>query len=214
MKRAENIHNELNELGAGVLMSLPPIMPFSTPEGHFESFNAVLMQQIATSVPESELTLPSGMPFAAPSPEYFTDFSKNILAKIQGEALDWGKGNPYSVPYGYFEQFPARMTQKAKASQTVRRRIPLFHTVRLAAAMALIFFVGFGVMKMNHFSTPENGLTSLSKAEINQYVAENIDDFDTDLILNTLAKNETKSDAAINLTDAEIKAYLDEAGWN
>lgn len=220
MKRAEHIQAELNELGAKILMNMPSKMPYSLPINYFDSLN----DEITAAAKINDLLEPKQdwgykMPFEAPGAAYFEGLSTQILAKVETETEpEWSKTNPFSVPQGYFESLPETIIAAIKSeTPKAKKRIPLFRTVQLAASMALIIFAGFGVMKMNKatkITDKSNIAASLSEADIANYVNENLDDFDTDLIINSLAANDSKSNAKIEISDAEIKAYLNESGWN
>ncbi|HTN18257.1 MAG TPA: hypothetical protein VL092_11285 [Chitinophagaceae bacterium] len=212
MKRAEHIQTELNELGALVLNNLAPKMPYAVPKGYFST----LADEVSDLVHINEMTDPSlswdkKTPFETPGPAYFEGFAANVLAKVQ-EAPELSRENPYTVPQGYFDSLPGIITAKAKAQANTPKRVPLFRTARLAASMAFIILAGLGVMKMNSTSSNRFSLNHVSQSEIDQYVTANLDDFDTDLIINGLAS--ARTDKKIELSDAEIKAYLNETGWN
>lgn len=212
MKRAEHIQTELNELGAVILNNLAPDMPYAVPNGYFSA----LADEVCDLVHIHEMTDPSvswdkKTPFEAPGPAYFEGFAANILAKVQ-DAPEWSRENPYTAPQGYFDSLPGIITAKAKAQTNTPKRVPLFRTARLAASMAFIILAGLGMMKMNSTSSNRFSLNHVSQSEIDQYVTANLDDFDTDLIINGLAS--AKTDKKIELSDAEIKAYLNETGWN
>ncbi|MBL7712674.1 MAG: hypothetical protein JNL13_09430 [Chitinophagaceae bacterium] len=210
MKRAEHIQTELNELRAVILSNLAPEMPYAVPNGYFSAF----ADEVSDLVKISEITDPplswdKKMPFEAPGPAYFESFAAQVVAKVQ-EAPELSKENPYTVPQGYFDTLPGIIVARAKGQAGAKKRVPLFRTARLAASMAFIILAGFGVMKMNSGSS--NQLSHVSQSEINQYISANLDDFDTDLIINGLAS--AKTNKTIELSDIEIKAYLDETGWN
>ena len=78
--------------------------------------------------------------------------------------------------------------------------------------MALILFVGLGVFKMNEQKSQSDIFAQLTQAEIAEYVNSNIDDFDTDLVLNGLAFDKVmpEDNIANGISDEEIKAYMNE----
>jgi hypothetical protein len=51
----------------------------------------------------------------------------------------------------------------------------------------------------------------ISNAEITNYVNQNIDDFDTDMIINNIGTGSNQSIQNVNNT--EIQEYLDNEGW-
>lgn len=219
MKRAKHIHDELQELGANVLAKLPLSTPYAAPEGYFAQFQAGVQELIdLQETPDPEPALQREMPFEQPSPAYFETFSANLLNRIKEESEpEWTKSMPYRVPQGYFETFPKQVTAKARrfAVSPDSRRIPVFRAVRLAASVALILFMGLGIMKIHNREAMGGKATTLSQSDIRNYVESNLDEFDTDLILNGLAaNNQNNSNVELNLTKEEIRAYLDESGWN
>lgn len=219
MKRAKHIHDELQELGANVLARLPLSTPYTVPEGYFASFNSDIQELVAANeLSEPQLSIPRIAPFEAPSPAYFEQFSANLMNRIKEEAEpEWSKKMPYSVPEGYFEAFPKHITAKVRrvAVSPDTRRIPLFRAVRLAASVALILFMGLGIMNIHTKETMSGKSAALSQNDIRNYVEANLDEFDTDLIINGLASNNSDNGKLeLNLTKEEIKAYLDESGWN
>lgn len=212
MKRAEHIQTELNELGSVILVNLVPQMPYAVPNGYFSALADEVSDLIKIdAITDPSLSWDKKAPFEAPGPAYFEGFAAQVLAKVQ-EVPELSRENPYTVPQGYFETLPATIVAKAKGQAAAPKRVPLFRTARLAASMALIILAGFGVLKMNNKTQDQFALSHISRSDIDQYVTANLDDFDTDLIINGLAS--TKTDKKIELSDAEIKAYLDETGWN
>ncbi len=191
---------------------MPSTMPYCLPINYFGSLN----DEIRELVKISELTeIPADwgheMPFAAPGAAYFEGLSAQIIAKA-GAAPEWNKTNPFSVPQGYFDTLPEAILSKAKASAApAKKRVPLFRTMQLAASMALFFLAGFAVLKMTKVKTANQQIVAAATDEdIRNYVDANLDDFDTDLIINGLAQ----TNSSISISDAEIKEYLDETGWN
>jgi hypothetical protein len=58
-------------------------------------------------------------------------------------------------------------------------------------------------------------LTGISDDAIKDYVMQNIDDFDTDLIVSSISTgSDARLDAALGTSNEEIEAYLNEDGWN
>lgn len=222
MNRQDIIQNELKELGLSQLASMSKSMPFAVPNQYFNELSENLNFLIA----EKELEEPvfgfsKKMPFSGVPEAYFEGLSQQILAKVKTEqVVDWPKENPYFVPQGYFENLPNTILAAVKSSEKRKnvgaKRIPLFRTVQLAASMALILFVGLGVFKMNEQKSQSDIFAQLTQAEIAEYVNSNIDDFDTDLVLNGLAFDKVmpEDNIANGISDEEIKAYMNEEGLN
>lgn len=222
MNRQDNIQNELKELGLSHLASLSKSMPFAVPKFYFNELSENLKPLIADNeLEEPVFGFSKKMPFSEVPDAYFEGLSQQILAKVKkAELVDWPKENPYFVPQGYFENLPDTILAAVKSSEKRKnvgaKRIPLYRTVQLAASMALIIFVGLGIFKMNEQKSHSDLLGQLSQAEIVAYVNSNIDDFDTDLVLNGLAFDKVmpEDNMADGISDEEIRAYMNEEGLN
>ena len=219
MNKSEHIKNELISIDAQELLSIKRNIPFVVPKGYFDQ----LQQEIAIQTgaidgaEKPELSIGKDMPFQAPAAHYFDQLSEQILAKIEDQGPNWSKEMPYRVPEHYFETLADNIAQKAKTQLNIPKtplRISLFRNVQLAASVALIIFVGFGVLQFNKkVAIKHISLAHISQEEIQQYVNENIDDFDTDLILNGMTKpQEDPAISNIKLNKEDIQAYLEENG--
>lgn len=219
MNKSEHIRNELISIDAQNLLSINQCMPFAVPEGYFQQLQEIILTQTehANCLTEPVLFIDKAMPFEAPAAHYFDQLSQQILSKIEDQGPNWGKNMPYSLPESYFETLPQQIALKAKAQKIVKQptlRIPVFRNVQLAASVALIIFVGFGVLQFNkEVAIKHLSLEHISQEEIQQYVNENIDDFDTDIILNGMAKpQQDPAITNIKISKEDIQAYLEENG--
>lgn len=219
MNKSEHIKNELINIDAQELLSINRNTPFAVPEGYFDQLQQeIAIQTVAMdNAVEPVLSIRKCMPFQAPAPHYFDQLSEQILSKIEDEGPNWNKAMPYHLPEQYFETLPDNIVQKAKTQPNIPKkplRISIFHNVQLAASVALIIFVGFGVLQFNkEVAIKHMSLAHISQEEIQQYVNENIDDFDTDLILNGMTKpQQNPSISNIKLSKEDIQAYLEENG--
>jgi hypothetical protein len=217
VNKSEHIKNELIAMDAQALLSNIQHTPFAVPEGYFDQLQQeIAIQTVAMdSAAEPILSIGKDMPFQAPAPHYFDQLSEHILAKIEDQGPNWSKVMPYRVPEQYFETLLDNIVQKAKTQLNITKkpvRISLFRNVQLAASVALIIFVGFGVLQFNkEVAIKHMSLEHISQDEIQQYVNENIDEFDTDIILNSMPQQAP----AINhqqLSKEDIQAYLNENG--
>ncbi|MDI9319495.1 MAG: hypothetical protein QM530_03375 [Phycisphaerales bacterium] len=220
MKRAEHIENELNELGIKLLLDIPKAVPFAIPNNYFNELHGNIAHRLDLSEKNNfQLPISNKTPFEQPGVAYFDNLRTQILAKINSEEPDWGKNNPFTIPNNYFEEFPAAVISKVKEHRTIKKSLhfPVFRNLQLAASIALIVFVGYGVLRMNHQRTNSNfNFEGVTQAEISEYVHENIDDFDTDIILNGLSYNKVIPNQILNnqVSNEEIKQYLNEDGMN
>jgi hypothetical protein len=222
MKNKDNISNELEMLGASVLNGLPKHMPFSIPSNYFSTFNNevisnIQLAEMADIVPEWS----KEFPLIAPPAHYFEELSDNIIDAIKTEELLHAlpKENPYQVPVNYFEQFTANVLEQVKVESkkgvTSPKRIPLFRTFQLAASVALVVCTGLGIMRYNTYNQLQNmDLSSVSNTAISEYIDQNIDDFDTDLIVTNVNTDNVSTVKNTDFSNEEIKQYLNEDGWN
>lgn len=222
MKRADNIQNELQSLGFETIAGLSNTMPYAVPTGYFESFQQNIAicvqneQEVITNIPKMLNTTVGYVPDG-----YFEGFAAQILNKIKdNDAVIWTKENPYQIPAGYFENLPARIIANIHNApqKAIPSRIPIYRTVQLAASLALVFFVGLGIFQTNnHQKSLINNVAEISDAEIAKYINDNIDDFDTDIVLNGLSFkkiSEQNTSEISNITKDEINQYMAEEGLN
>lgn len=200
MKPANGILDELRGLNSP-LADLSRAMPYYVPEGYFMSFPDQLT--IATLGNKQ-------MPFDVPE-GYFDALADNVKTKM---ATD----NVLVVPEGYFEQLPYTLLEKVKSSGTTKQKetkiisVDIWRTVRWVAAASLFIALGIGSYTfINNIQTKstEKELAALPAATINEYIQNNIDEFDTDLIVSTLGDNGVEQIKPNNLTDEEILQFLD-----
>ncbi|MES2479154.1 MAG: hypothetical protein V4561_08705 [Bacteroidota bacterium] len=221
MKRSIHIQAELNELEASLLGKAPILMPYTIPANYFDTL-AVDMVHFIQADDETEVHALWGnsMPFSSPHSSYFEGLSTQILSKVGDEREDsWNRNIPFEVPDAYFDTLPQQILAKVKEKEqkeTARpKRVPLFRTVQLAASMALVVFIGLGVLQVNqHRANKNNQLSAIPNSEISAYVLANIDDFDTDLILNSMSSVNIGQELPANISKEEIKNYLEEDGLN
>jgi len=216
MKRSVHIQAELKELGASLLEMAPDTMPYALPEGYFEGladYKSLFLHLSIEPVTPAEWNKKA--PYSAPQAAYFEGLNTQIFDKInKSEEPQWGKDLSFEMPKSYFENLPLQIIAKAKLQEPKTivqpKRIPFFRTVQLAASTALIVFVGLGILQMNQTSNSKKiSLKEISDSEIAAYVDANIDDFDTDIILNGLSKTEVSK-----ISNQEISEYMSEEGLN
>lgn len=236
MKQVDDISEELQAMGGYLLNTLSRQMPFSVPAGYFgtlaeEMTFLATLQDHAEPVPGWSRRLPYQVPAA-----YFDQFPAEVMALAQGEGnTDLPKATPFHVPGDYFEQFSANILSRVKEESISGalavpevpqkpKRVPLFRSMQLAASVALIIFAGFGLLRINNNMIPLNpakttvaaiNFNGIPEEAIRDYVLQNIDDFDTELIVSSIsAGSDSRLDAALGASNEEIEAYLNEDGWN
>jgi hypothetical protein len=221
MKRSIHIQAELNELEASILGKASILMPYAIPANYFDTLAGDIAHFVqADDETEIQALWSKSMPFSGPHSGYFEGLSTQILRKVGGESEGrWNRNIPFEVPDAYFDTLPQQILAKVKEkeqNETTRpKRIPLFRTVQLAASMALVVFIGLGVLQVNqHRAKKNNQLSAIPNSEISAYVLANIDDFDTDLILNGMSSVNIGQELPANVSKEEIKNYLEEDGLN
>lgn len=228
MNTRADIRAELKSLGS-TLADMEPLNPYSVPDNYFrllpDSISNILT---ITNQEDPTLDVPRQLPYSVPA-GYFETLPDVVNTRIVAEhpSADIFKlpaqTASFSVPDNYFETLPGIIMEKVSKEKTATRAIPskrvyLFRTVRLAAAITLIIFTGLallrpvgpGVKTQEHIS-----LSGVSPAMIDEYIEQNIDDFDTEMLENTLARASSGSVVpnAPGIKE-DIEAYLDETGWN
>lgn len=214
MKEQNDILNELRSLGSP-LADMSRAMPFEVPEGYFNSFEMQLIAELSLENGSGLLSLSKETPLPVPE-GYFEELPGKILAMVQEQPqLELPKIMPFDVPNGYFEQLPEQILKAAKDEPKKGRVIP-FTTriqkgVKWAAAAMLIAALGIGSYRMLTPAelTPSEELAKLPADVISDYVSQNIDEFDMEVLESTINNSELQS-----LTDEEIDKYLEETDWN
>lgn len=157
--------------------------------------------------------MPRTMPYSVPE-GYFNDFHISVAHLVaEGKAIPNG-GDVFSIPEGYFDLLPVQLIQKIRAEEKQKRRrvielSAIWQQVRLAAAAVLLLTVGIGTYKFYVDRLPyntERALSNVPKSSIHDYVQQNIDDFDTEMILDNMS-----SGNGDELSRKEINDYLNEA---
>ncbi|WP_276134879.1 hypothetical protein [Polluticoccus soli] len=215
MKEHNDILDELRSLGSP-LADMSRAMPYAVPEGYFSNFEKQLIAEISLEGSNDLLNLSKETPLPVPE-GYFEELPAMILALVQEQPkLELPKSNPFEVPAGYFDKLPEQMLQAAKAEGKKKGRVIPFTThiqkgVKWAAAAMLVAALGIGSYRMLTPAqlTPSEELAKLPADVISDYVSQNIDEFDMEVLESTINNSELQS-----LTDEEIDKYLEETDWN
>jgi hypothetical protein len=186
-------------------------MPFPVPDGYFDG----LAQVITDNIAETNSNWGKGNAFEAPE-GYFEQLPRQVLAQalIEDTENSFSKAPSYEVPSGYFEALPRQILEKANGKAHRSISIKWWHAARWAAAAILVLGISMGSYKMLK-PPPVNtskALASLPAETIHDYVVQNLDDFDTELIMNSFASDKMIKGAA-QLDNQEIIQYLNEEGW-
>jgi len=231
MKRGDHIMEELAMMDAPILRSLSGHMPYVVPAGYFETVSHQVTLRIMTELePEITASMTRNLPYQVPA-AYFEQLPDAIMGRIAAEDtlnVEMSVPNAFTVPDQYFEKFPEQVIEHIRAEELRARtavqrpkKVPLFHNLRLAASVALIICAGFGILRINNNmglrpATAKVDFNTVPRDAISAYVIQNIDDFDTELIVSSMGNGEGILDPALdnNASKAEIEAYLNEDGWN
>lgn len=209
MEVKNEILDELLEMHSS-LAGAPRAMPFPVPDRYFETFAANIFTVVDNAAPQEQV-------YSLP-PAYFDTLSAAIMTAIRAEeaAASFPKGHPHHVPPGYFEALPghAVKTVREEVSKTGAVLLPWRQAIRWTAAAVLVIGISLGSYKMLYKKPvdPQKALASLPEGAIHDYVAQNVDDFDSELIFNSLG-NDKVIKSVDNLEEQEIIQYLNENGW-
>lgn len=225
-----NTHNDIIEELKGwnsPLAGMSRTMPYRVPAGYFEGLAGNMQSTVKYADGDDPvLHYSKQMPYQVPQ-DYFDNLAEELLtiARAQSALLEQPK-LPFEVPQGYFSQLPAQILAAAKAAdaqQKVKKTKvinanwkTLWTSTRWAAAAVLILGIALSTYTgLQKPMTVENQLAALPAGTIDAYVEQNIDDFETELIVSALPADKTRSavTGVDGLTEEEITEYLDETGW-
>ncbi|HXS38126.1 MAG TPA: hypothetical protein VN721_15600 [Flavipsychrobacter sp.] len=236
MKKGNDILDELVSMNSP-LADMSRAMPYVVPEHYFEKLSDEALYGIrAITTKDPEILFNKIVPYNTPD-HYFNFLPQQVLAAVINDesSLDASKSMPFNIPAGYFNILPAQVLQMAKKADSpverkkkiaASKRIYIWSQIRLAAAAVLLLGIGFGSLKYYIQPTnPEAALSRVSTNAIDDYVQQNIDDFDIDVIANNsdvtnLSQNAgTSNDKKIQiqtqqLNDEDIVQYLNDTGWS
>ncbi len=218
MKVEGHIKDELIALGGLQLLNASRQMPFAYPENYFDTLDTSCFKTDNQSI---DYVFTKQMPFAAVPENYFDQLSLNILEAVKKSNTileNISKTMPYQIPKAYFEQLPAQVLFKIKTTHSEKRNQgAIFRMVQWAASIAVLLMLSFAIKNAPKKATQDTNfsLEDVSAEEIANYVHNNIDEFDTDILLSSMSNSTIKEiDKANNLSSEEIEAYLNDEGWN
>lgn len=142
------------------------------------------------------------------------------------------KGNPFKTPLFYFDTLADKVVAEAKNEATNEKAPPQYlslserisgwlkvvlqpqYSMRLAT-VAFLGIAGWYFLKptaVPQMSVDNCGLACVPKEEIQNYISENLKDFDEDLLLgqSTIADTEGSDATLKELSSDEIEQYLKE----
>jgi len=225
-----------NDQGAG-LFSRNNV--FFLPQDYFETIPAIILDKVKAA--EEVITAGSyswkddtrTLPYQLPE-GYFERFTGELTGKLfhsdaEIEELpsllnDLRNTRPMTVPEGYFtENGHGRIIDIKPEVKTKTPEHPSVKSIRWtswAAAAAVLFIIGMGGW---HFLSPSGGnipkatfeqkLAQIPKSDIQNYINNNLEEFDVNMIENSISqatKNDMAASALSGVSDADIEAYLNE----
>ncbi len=122
MNNRTSILNELQTLAPG-LAHLPTAMPYTVPQGYFETLAPTLLATLKTgALPLLFLPKDKKMPYSVPE-GYFENLARDIVRKVSPAQ---------AVPEGYFDTLPAILLNKIRhqeVTQELETVAPLLNTI-------------------------------------------------------------------------------------
>lgn len=210
MNVKNEILDELLEMHSP-LAGAPRVMPFPVPAGYFNDLAANLLLCATENADVQAINnydVPAG---------YFETLPGDILKQIKTEEFvtSLPKQNPYETPTGYFDKLPDEVLAHAKQQGKKGAIVINWQPIRWAAAAILVLGLGFGSYKMlyNKPIDTNKALAAVPKDSIHAYIVQNVDDFETELILNSLGTEKTIK-GTNQISEQEIVEYLNENGWD
>jgi hypothetical protein len=153
MKPEEIILSELQEV-APTLANISKQMPFEIPDGYFEIFPMLMLEQVAPT-PIVEQDVPEG---------YFNSFPEMMLQKMRSQEVleetesiapllnSISKSMPNHLPEKYFEQLQPQVETNIVPVVSIKRKV----WMQIAAAV-VVMLAAFGVWQMTQNSNAANG---------------------------------------------------------
>lgn len=202
--KSRDILEELQSMGdeGAFLSQMKNVNVFEVPEGYFESYQAAFNGELEDD--NRYLPTDKTYPLEAPEVGYFEGLSEQVhIKRVEAELQStFGKEMPYAVSQGYFAESQTRLferiakeeanlaqPQKTTKVINVSGWRTMGRTMRLAASILL--FLGIGIFWLGRFDavpmnpaiamTPsaEQMLNDLSQEDIQTYVRNNMDEFET-----------------------------------
>lgn len=208
----KEILTELEALGS-TLGKLSKEMPFEIPKGYFEKMPERLhlfskLESLAFDTKE--------MPFEVPK-KYFKELPSQLATTSSFVGKNSKLEQEETVPEGYFESMPHRMTAHVKTQEIKKgRRISLgvFRKIRWATAAVLLLSISFGTLHYLELrNTPDavaaRQLAKIDPNELANYVNQHLDEFDNENIEAAVSTSKTGLNTTLSEIDAtSIKDYL------
>ena len=122
-----------------------------------------------------------------------------------------GKPEGYQVPDGYFEQLEKNILDQVSKETTFNNstRTKLFSLSSVWSKAAAVALLVGGSLLMWQKNVPPSiaSATDLSTEEIHAYIADNLQEFDEDLLIDQVSSNQS---TLTNLSEEEKDFFLEE----
>jgi len=231
MNNRKVIQQELNEWNLKVISAIQEPV-FSLPDSYFENFPSTVLSKI-----KDEIAVPTGeeliisspifsrlsrqMPFEVPQ-NYFSNFvyittelTENHLQETMGGL---NKIQPYTLPSGYFNDFPEKML--ARVSSAPAKIIPIhsrnWFRIAVAAIVAGIISIS-GFLYFNDSQNNSIGTTTSLAHNLNEVPDKELEDFistadagNEDDIIETSTTVTNINALLQDIPDHELDAFLEQ----
>ncbi|WP_374166878.1 hypothetical protein [Arcticibacter sp. MXS-1] len=190
---------------APVLASMRKESPFTVPDNYFNELSENIrsragLEQLKSN--DAGLKVPDG---------YFESLEEQILSAVKLDSIKEESGTmPFTVPPLYFEKLEAKIRSKTSESKThtvIRRLRPAWF--QYAAAACAVLVIGIPLFLNITRESVDSKFASLPEEDIVYYLQVHSDSGDVPLIMENMDRNTTAADYNPDLTDQEIKQYLD-----
>ena len=180
---------------------------FNVPINYFENLSEQIINQIKLAeIADQDLGFKT--PFG-----YFDSLEEQIFAKINlkeklGDISDNHHG--FNIPENYFEPSKLRIEKSISGKKQSLRKILTINFIRFAAAACILLTTSVGIyFNIQRTSSIHYKLSRVSDEEIETYLNQNIEAADMPIILQNLENKPIFTIEQNQLSNDEIKNYLD-----
>ncbi|MGN6567845.1 MAG: hypothetical protein ACTHJ0_07830 [Flavipsychrobacter sp.] len=214
MNEKNDILSELEQMGS-TLANMSRKMPYEVPGDYFAGLTASIIQHTQFLQQDEPVLNISKAPVQDIPADYFNALPDRLL--LAARLSDLPQAMPHTVPAGYFDTLSQQVLTKTRKVKP-GRIVAFSARLRWAAAALLVIGMGIGSYEFLHTRSnrPEVALSKVPQAKLQEYVKQNIDDFDAEMIVSNLQSADVHNvqTSAKQLDEQEIIQYLDETGWD
>ncbi len=189
------MNEELKSLAPRLAALLKKQNPFRVPDSYFEE-NLKKLQSLTAESPDPELADPRKS-FRIPE-DYFEGLDERILSRIKESEAN----GQDEVPEGYFESLPDKILNRVREEQASPAgetgessgRIVRINRIKTLAAAAVIagLVLTYGILaRQSNESKVIAGLHSVSTAELETYLTDQLDNLDEEELNTVIDLNES-----------------------